>query len=284
MIVSGETKNNEWGGLNVNNKQYEGTNLGWEFQTINVTHLVSSEPAMAVIESYYEDGEAHVIYGIIKGLPYETDKIHIYNNELKALNIQADDENLFDRLIMLNPENTKEQNGAILGKELNRSVEGNNIHFYIFAFDEYFVGKVNTAAPVTLTCDNSAAKARISEIDYLMTVFVSSAENITIPENYEDDIRLEIVNISSDSPGSGSGTGNATVIDPDKPLDEIKNETAGGSKPVGNGSQMAGINDTRPEPFAEEKTSFPWQILIPMLLVIAVAVGFYVYNKNKQKP
>ncbi|WNY25983.1 right-handed parallel beta-helix repeat-containing protein [Methanolapillus millepedarum] len=196
VTVSGNTSNNSWGGLNVNNKNFtDGTNIATA--GINVSGINLTEQLPVVIEEY--DNAARTTVRTLIGASLEinltNDSIIITNNNSTGIN--DDSIPILGKIMILNPNNTADQNGAILAGILGDTgaEDGNQVNV---PPGTYNVG--NVTVPTNMTIVGSGNPT-------IVGVLTPADSNVTIGEE-----NVTVTPTAPSSGGSGGGYGSATVV------------------------------------------------------------------------
>ncbi|WNY28859.1 hypothetical protein MmiEs2_10670 [Methanimicrococcus stummii] len=271
VTVSGTTQNNAWGGLNVNNKQQ---NDASDISTtgIDVSGVASEETMPIVLEQY-------------SAVTPENDVSQITppaGVDLAASSIVVSNENGIDggvitsRFILLNPENTPDENGQILAGILKSAVEGNVIEV---PTGSYNIG--DTEVPASITLEGDGVRL-IGSLTRGIDVVIETDGDITTGDG-------------KTSSSGGSGTGSARVVEPtnentnanasaNSNATETKdNSSASSAQNTANDNQTNNENEKQNSADTRDtRTLWVNLSVITAFVVLISGTAYYFVEKNKR--
>ncbi|WP_338098826.1 right-handed parallel beta-helix repeat-containing protein [Methanolapillus africanus] len=260
VTVSGNTKNNSWGGINVNNKQHKDS-ADINTTSINISGVVSTDDIPVVLEEYDVDEPQTVQSVIAPSLGVNLTNTAFMISNPAGINTAG---TIFGKIILLNPANDPETNGDILENVLENATEETQISV---PPGEFNVSSDEVPNNVTLSLSGG------TDINGELTYGDGKPIDYTIREN-----------------GSGGGTGKATVVNTTAPANTtnvtdpaVPDNTSDTSSNTSTNTTPNDTPNATPEPETDSVPNPTSIVLIVVLIVIGAGAYYYFYVKPKQK-
>ncbi|MDV0446435.1 hypothetical protein MsAg5_02690 [Methanosarcinaceae archaeon Ag5] len=268
-VLNTVTQNNSWGGVNVNNKP-QGDAYDMPTADIDISGIQSLEINPITLEEYNTSSASEIRSNTDVPSNIDLNNMSVVVSNSGPGGVEDDTTTpMSTKLVTLNINNTETQNGSVLSKLLEESVDGNEVNVPAGNFN---VGNVTIPANITIVGSGNPTIIGI----------LTPAPGIDPPVE-------EGVTVTPPPAGSGGGTGQATVVNTTQTNNTTTNNTTTNDTTTNNTTPPTNTSDTsNTSPnTTPNNTSTPsseswwdqymWYVIGAIIVILIVAAGAYYY-------